>query len=178
MSDIGTIELTNAERVLLDQIDFSGQTNDRDRVLRSCTASAQLMRRLIERKAIPERRSRIFLEPEWGYRGESWRDLFVERGDPGDDIFEHPSFLQYLRFLIHGSDLPDTVIEAMREQVGDPKYFSLGDTLQTGKLARKLARNHGLDKRHADAFMHLCADLGLTYDCADAVRRAVMEVRH
>ena len=172
-----TIELTEAERALLNQIDFSGQRDDRERVMRSCTASAQLMRRLIERQAIPRRRGRVFFEAEWGYHRKSWEQLFVERGELGEDIFEHPSFLQYLRFFIHGSDLPHTVIDAMREQVGEPKYFALGDSLAAGNLARNLARDHGLNTSHADDFMHLCADLGLTFDCADAIRRAVKMVR-
>lgn len=172
-----TIELTEAERVLLDQIDFSGQRDDRERVMRSCTASAQLMRRLIERQAIPRRRGRVFFEAEWGYHRKSWEQLFVERGELGEDIFEHPSFLQYLRFFIHGSDLPHTVIDAMREQVGEPKSFALGDSLAAGKLARKIASAHGLNTSHPDDLMHLCADLGLTFDCADAIRRAVKTAR-
>ena len=93
--------------------------------------------------------------------------MFVERGELGEDIFEHPSFLQYLR----------TVIDAMREQVGEPRYFALGDSLAADNLARKLARDHGLNTSHPDDLMHLCADLGLTFDCADAIRRAVKTAR-
>lgn len=181
MNDTATIELNEAERALLDQIDFSqidfNNHPDRDVVMRSCAAAGKLMALLLARNAIPERRWRCFDGAEWGHRGKSIRRLFEEQGPPDDDIFEHPNFLKYLRFLIHGSDLPQPVIDAVRHLVGNPRYFSLSDAVSAGKTVRKLVRDHGLDARRADDFLHLCADLDLSHMGADSIRQAVRNVR-
>lgn len=177
MNDIGTIEMTVDEKALVDVIDFQTDFRDRDAVLPMLAAAGKVMPMLLARGAIPERRQQCFTQPGWGAGRKSRLEVFEGNGTKGAEIFSHGNFLKFLRFFIHGADLPAAVMTAMREQVADPQWFTSSDREPLRKLARQLARAHGLDGSNADEFMYLCADLGLDVDDADSVRRAVRDVK-
>lgn len=177
MNDIGTIEMTVEEKALVDVIDFRTDFRDRDAVLPMLAAAGKVTPMLLARGAIPERRQQCFTQPGWGVGRKSRLEVFEGNGTRGADIFSHGNFLKFLRFFIHGADLPAAVKTAMRDQVDDPSWFTSGDREPLRKLARQLSRAHGLDGGSADEFMYLCADLGLSVDDADSVRRAVKDVK-
>ena len=59
-----------------------------------------------------------------------------------------------------------------------PQGSHHGDYQPTCKIARKLTREHGLEKKHAaEEFLKLCLDMELGVDVARSVRSAVMKVR-
>ncbi|MGJ7572943.1 hypothetical protein ACSFBX_20610 [Variovorax sp. RB2P76] len=172
-----TIDLTNEEQKLLADIDFHPMQHFDEKVKRSLAAAATLTPMLLRRGAIPERRLRYFTSSEWGPRGKSRKDNFEGNGTRGAEIFAHGNFLRYLRFFIHGANLPQLVINAVRDQIGNLEWFSSGDLEPLRKLVRRLAREHSLDTRNADDFMQLCADLGLSATDADSICRAVKQVK-
>lgn len=177
MNDLGMIEMTAEEKALVDVIDFHTDFRDRDAVLPMLAAAGKVSPMLLARGAIPERRQQCFTQPGWGAGRKSRLDVFEGNGTKGVQIFSHGNFLKFLRFFVYGADLPAAVKSAMRDQVADPRWFTDGDREPLRTLARQLARAHGLDGSNADDFMYLCADLGLDVDDADAVRRAVKEVK-
>lgn len=177
MNEISTIEMTSEEKALVDLINFRTNFRDPDAVLPMLAAARKVTPMLLGRGAIPERRQQCFTQPGWGAGRKSRLEVFEGNGTQGADIFSHGNFLKYLRFFIHGANLPIAIKVAMRDQVEDPQWFSSGDREPLRKLARQLARAHGLDGGNADEFMYLCADLGLTVDDADSVRRAVKDVK-
>ncbi|WP_198087007.1 hypothetical protein [Variovorax sp. E3] len=177
MNDIGTIEMTVEEKTLVDVIDFGADFRDRDAVLPMLAAAGKVTPMLLARGAIPERRQQCFTQPGWGAGRKSRLEVFEGNGTRGAEIFSHGNFLKFLRFFIHGAELPLAVKVAMRDQVDNPQWFTSGDREPLRKLGRQLARAHCLDGSSADEFMYLCADLGLDVDDADSVRRAIKDVR-
>lgn len=175
MNDLGTIALTEPELELLAQIDFEARGHDD--LSRSCGAAGRLTPLLVKRGAIPQRRLDCFTLPEWGPRGKSHQQIFEGNGTRGTKIFSHGNFLKYLNFFIHGARLPHRVKSAMREQIGNPEWFSGEDVSELRTLARRLVRENGLDGSRDRDFLFLCADLGLCATDADSIRRAVREVK-
>jgi hypothetical protein len=175
MRQSGTIELHAHERALLDEIDFDA--TEREDIARSCAAARRLASHLLDRGAVSKQRQRYFVEPEWGAGRMSWMQMLEDDGVGGADILMHPGFLRFLRFFIHGTDLPEAVIAAMCEQVGDSRTFKSEDVVPACKLARQLARSHGLGSSHADAFLRLGAELGLAARHAFEIHRAVAALR-
>lgn len=172
---LNTIELTERERVLLDQIDFDWQSHESGQ--RSCKAAALLMPLLLKRDAIPERRLRYFDDPELNKGTRSRMQIFEGNGTSGTEIFAHGNFLRHLRYFIHGAALPDIVKAQMAKLVGDPSNFTGEDLEPVRKLARQLARSSGGGSASSGDFFQLMNDIGLSPSCADSVRRAVLSVR-
>ena len=77
----------------------------RDRKLK---ASGRLMQSLLERNAIPKVRIKYFTQPEYNLptSRKSRQQVFEHNGNSGSRIFEDPAFLKYLKYFIHGADLP------------------------------------------------------------------------
>jgi hypothetical protein len=172
-----TIALEPAEQAILETIELNqlkldGKADSNGR------AALALMQLLIKRSAIPAVRVRYWEDPEYrdGRIRGSRKGLFERNGTKGDEIYEHPNFLSYLRYFIYGADLPPRVIAAFVEKVGNPKWLSLSDAIPLGKFARSLARDHGLNKTDADEFFQLCLDLGLYINTAKSIRDAVKRI--
>ncbi|RYE41141.1 MAG: hypothetical protein EOP24_38105 [Hyphomicrobiales bacterium] len=103
--------------------------------------------------------------------------VFEGNGTRGAEIFSHGHFLKYLRFFIHGANLPERVKQGMAEQIGEPKWFTTGDHEPVRKRARELARANGLNSTHAEDFERFCCDLGLSASSAQSIGKAVKTVR-
>lgn len=172
---LNTIELTEQERALLDQIDFDWQSHESGK--RSCEAAARLMPLLLKRGAIPDRRLRYFDDPELNRGKRSRMQIFEGNGTSGADIFAHGNFLRHLRYFIHGAALSESIKAQMAKLVGEPSNFTSEDLEPIRKLARQLARSSGLGSASAHDFFQLMNDIGLSPSCADSVRRAVLSVR-
>lgn len=172
---LGTIELTDEEMALLSEIDFNWRSHDDLR--RSCERAGELAPMLLRRDAIPANRLRYFDDPEYNGGKKSRMEIFAGNGTLGDEIFSHGNFLKYLRYFIHGADLPDQIKQEMARAVGDPAYFTSGDLEPIRQMARRLARSTGRGAECADAFFQLMSDIGVSPDYAESVRKTVKTVR-
>jgi hypothetical protein len=141
---------------------------------------AQLTGMLLERKAIPEPRRRYFSDPEYhvGGRGYSRRDLFLRNVQDRDAMIRHWDFLKYLRYFIHGADLPDKVMNAMKKAVEDCGMITSGDIAPLSSTARQLVRSANLERKAAaEEFYKLCLDLDLSPSNAASIRESVLQLR-
>lgn len=172
---LGTIDLNADEAVLLGRINFDSR--DHDAIKQSCSASAELMPLLLDRNAIPAERLAYFTDPGCFDGKRSRFDVFEGNGTRGDEVFEHPNFLKYLRYFVHGSRLPVKVQQAMHAKVDDPRHFTSGDLEPLRILARQLVRQHALGAASSDAFFQLALDLGLSGDHAHSIRKTTLSVR-
>lgn len=140
----------------------------------------QLTTLLLERKAIPKQRLRYFTDPDYnpGGRGSSRQDVFERNGPSGDALLRHPHFLRFLRYFIHGADLPSPIVTVFAKAVEDCGPITSGDIAPLSATARQLARAHGLDpKRAAEEFYKFCLDLDLGSGDAASIRSSVQQVR-
>ncbi|MCW5750718.1 MAG: hypothetical protein KIT81_06190 [Alphaproteobacteria bacterium] len=176
-----TIALTSDEQALVAQINFDALSLRRqDDVRRNGAVVAALMRSLAIRKGIPEARVRYFNDPEYfvGGRGSSRRQIFERNGTRGEEIFNHPHFLEYLRYFLCGPSLPCQVIEAFRDEVAHCGTVTSGDVIPLGRRARELARSCQPDPSWvAEEFYKLALDCGLWVSYAQSVRNAVKQAR-
>jgi hypothetical protein len=179
--NLKNVELTPAEKALVEKIDFapSRQTHDPEAAQEMCNTAGELTRALLRRKAIPEVRTRFFTDPAYnvGGRGSSRLQVFEKNGTRGDAIFRHPHFLKYLRYFLYGPDLPEPVIHAFQQKVLDCGPVTSGDIVPLGDYAKQLTRSRGLDKGKADEFYKLALDCGLDEGEARSIRDAVKKAR-
>lgn len=175
------IEMTPSENNLLKQIKLDASAlTDTDDARRNGEVVRTLILSLIEREAIPERRWRYLLDPECniGGRGSSRKDIFERNGTSGDDLFRHPHFLNYLRYLLYGAQLPVGVIEGFCQKVSDCGMVTSGDIGPLSEYAKRQARVRNLAPPDAaEEFYKLSLDCGLDHDCARAIRNAVKRLR-
>ena len=160
-----------------DPLSFRG---DHEGFLRNANLAHKLTTTLAKRNGIPEHRVSYFIDPEYypGGRGKSRRDSFTQHGNDRDETLCHPHFLKYLRYFIHGADLPVAIIGQYTEAVEDCGMVSSSDIPELGAKARNLARNHGLEgSAAADEFFKLSLDLGLSADQSARIRESVKQLR-
>lgn len=176
------IELEDAERALLAQIDLRDviryPEDPHEIHLRNQEPLLELLRLLSARNAIPERRLDTWLDPDLkpGRTKGSYLDMFERNGNVGSEIYTHPHFLKRLRYFLFGADLPEDAITEFEEAVGNPEWFGGSDILDLTKKTRAIVRKyHLMDYGHADEFMKLAIDLGLSNSHAQSVRTAAKE---
>lgn len=176
----GRIALTDAEARILAQIDFSPSGHDASSWGPIGAASLALMDSLVARKGIPTRRLRLFTDPRCfvGGHGRSHLETFEKNGTRGDDVFRHPHFvLKYLRFFIDGPDLPGPLVAAFGGEVRACGNITSGDIDTLCKVARRLAREYGLNHLAVEEFFRLALDCDLDAGDARAIRDAVQTLR-
>lgn len=178
------IELTEAEEALVDAIDLRVSHSSHDEGHAAYKANQgpilALLKSLSERGAVPRERLNYWNDPDYntGRLKASNKGVFERNGCTGQEIYTHPHFMPYLRYFLFGADLPDTVITAFEEKVGNPDWVTSSDIVPIGKCARDLARRHGLDRAHApEEFFKLCLDMGLGLSTAASVMRSVKQLR-
>ncbi|MBQ0216456.1 hypothetical protein KAH39_03945 [Alcaligenes faecalis] len=172
---LGTIELTAEEAALLRDINFSWRSHDELRL--ACERAGELTPMLLRREAIPSNRLRYFDDPEYNGGKKSRMEIFAGNGTSGAEIFSHGHFLKYLRYFIHGADLPDQVKAEVAEAVGDPVHFYSGELEPIRRMARRLARSIGRGSACADDFFQLMSDIGVGPHHAESIRKTVKTVR-
>ena len=136
----GAVQLTEEEKLLLEQIDFnpSSEIHNADYWRAVGDAVQKLMEFLLQRKAIPEVRGRVFTDPKFniGGRGRSRAQIFEKNGRRGNAIFRHPHFLKHLHYFLFGPDLPADVIKAFEERVRECGHVTSSDIVPLGQFAR------------------------------------------
>src|SRR4051794_26081027 len=173
------IALEPEESALLERIELDMSKIRYEAAQSNAPAVVRLMHMLAKRRAIPEVRVRYWLDPEYqrGRLKGSHKGLFERNNCTGDEIYEHPHFLPYLKYFLFGADLPENVIAAFKAKVGNPEWLSSSDIVPLTKFARTLARQNGLTKSDSEEFFKLSLDLGLPLYTASAVGQAVAQVR-
>jgi hypothetical protein len=178
------VELTESEAAILAKIDLTDDHRNHADGHAAYKANAEpilaLLRQLGERSAIPRERMNYWNEPGYnpGAIKASRKGLFERNGCRGVEIYTHPHFVRYLRYFLFGAELPDVVIAAFEEKVGNPEWLTSSDIVPIGKCARDLTRKHGLDKSDApEEFFKLCLDMGLGQSTAKSVMHSVKQIR-
>ena len=173
------IELTQDEGELVKRIDFRRDFPpgvDRHTVYMSNSGPIlSLLESLIARGGIPKRRLDLWTDPELhaGRTKGSYKDLYAQNGNVGEEAYIHPNFIPFLRYFLYGADLPDVVMTQFKAQVGNPEWFSGSDIIDLSKKTRELVRRHNLksNRRYLE-FQKLALDLGLSNYHANSVREA------
>jgi hypothetical protein len=181
------IELTTEEQELVSRIDLRSNHGRHDEGHAAFLANQAPILALLDsldgRDAIPAQRLSYWTDPAYNVTGRvrtSHKGLFERNNCTGDEIYTHPHFLKYLRFFLHGAELPANIIAEFEAEVGEPRWVSLSDAIPLGKVAREITKRHGLSltpHSAAEEFFKLCLDLGLSVNLADAVSRAVRKLK-
>ena len=178
-----TIVVLNADEVdLAAKIEFDIEPlspGRHERIRASCEHARPLAKSLLSRGAIPDIRISYFMDPEYNIHGKrSRKEVFEKNGTRGDAILGHPHFLPYLRYFIHGPNLPMSVIEKFCAAVKSDPFEGTELLENLRRLARQAVRKHGLERRDAaEEFYKLSLELGLPDWEARNVRDAVMKIR-
>jgi hypothetical protein len=178
------IAFTEEESALLSKIDLRSDHQNHDEGHAAYLANREpilaLLKLLSARRAVPAVRLSYWNDPNYrsGRVKGSRKALFERNGCTGADIYIHPHFLEHLRYLLFGSELPHAVIEEFEKRVGNPEWVSSSDIVPLGKAARDLTRRYRLDIAAApEEFFKLCLDMGLGLSVAESVMRAVKQIR-
>lgn len=161
---IGKIDLTEAEHLLVDRITFDPPTFDHEASARNAVLIPKLMDMLISRKAIPKHREQYFLDPEYntGRTKGSHKDMFVRNRTTGREIFEHYSFLKFLKYILYGADLPDGAVQEFCSFVKRYEPIGSDDASDLLRLAKELANKYSIEPSEAsEEFFKLALDCGV-----------------
>lgn len=173
------IELTEEERKLFDAINFdAAEVRGPEQYRANGDKVVALWKWMNARGAIPQHRLRYFSDADYfvGGHGSSRQAWFERHGTSGEDILRHGHFLQHLQYMVCGPSLPSSLIDQFRRAVADCGTITSGDLIPLSKTAKKLAREHLLDKRSNEAFFQLALEFGMEPSEARYVRDAVGQV--
>ena len=147
---IGTIDLTHDELRLATAIrwmqcdgavrywESDHHTDGHADYLNNKPLVPKLLTSLNERKAIPAIRVQYFIDPAFavGLHGKSHQQVFERNGSTGLDLIQHPHFLPFLWYFIHGARLPQEIKVAVADLCAD----SLATIDDVTKACRRLLR--------------------------------------
>jgi hypothetical protein len=134
-----------------------------------------LFKSLHKRHAIPEKRLRVFADPEFAEtRRTSPKQVFESNARTGKSIYRHPHFIKYLRYFINGPDLPATAISGFCKILNESGMIL--DSLR--RYVRSCVREYGLNRQSATSeFYKLAVELGLDRHVCHSVRKAAQSTR-
>ncbi|HUC60662.1 MAG TPA: hypothetical protein VMF53_01765 [Alphaproteobacteria bacterium] len=175
------ITLTPDEQKIVSQIklDMADLTDGND-VQRNGDAVVELTTCLTRRKAIPEPRTKYFLDPKYNprSRGRSRKSTFEKNGCLANEILRHPHFLEYLSYFLFGPRLPQSVIDGFEKEVAKRKSVSSGDVGPLRAYSRQQTRFFGLNPHEAaEEFFKLAIDCNLSPTYSDIIRDAVKSIK-
>jgi len=170
------IELTDAEAEFYSRIP---EISAHDGWHEVADAMEALVTSLLDRKAVPEIRLRLFCDPDYAETGnKSRQQVFESNGTSGNEIFRHPHFIPYLRYFINGPDLPKPAIEGLCKILNDDVGTSGMVMDQYRKHARTCVRQYGLDPgKAAEEFFRLGVEIGMELHAARTLRDAAKSTR-
>lgn len=176
------IELNQAENEWyksLDSFRISLEEKFEDRILK-LNNSRLLTTSLLKRNAVPEIRVKFFTDPAYNLSDtrKSKRQIFEQNGTSGTEIFSHPDFLKYLKYFIHGADLPTT----LKDQLSLMKESSFYDDDFVEKaypILRAYFKESGSNDRHSfvEETFKLFLDLGVDLRFSKVLRDKLMKAR-
>ncbi len=175
------VELTDEEsqlydRILSAEIRHGRSSDDWSEIADSMETLVEL---LSSRKAIPEVRIQLFVDPKLAESGAmSRQQVFESNETSGSDIIRHPNFVKYLRHFIEGPKLPKPVMQGLCDILNEDRGTSGMLIEQTRKFVRDSIRNNGLDRGYAATeFFRLGIEIGMSESSARSLRDAAMSVR-
>jgi hypothetical protein len=177
--DLSPDEATLARRIDFspDQFRLSGRFEQV--VMESRAAASKLAKSLLARNAIPEIRLAYFTDARFNIGSKrSRKEIFESNGTRGDAILEHPNFLKYLRYFIHGPNLPPATIAGFCQLVEEDRGTSgmVLDALRA--YSRKEVRDRHLNAHDAsEEFFKLALECGLDEGFARSIRDAALRAR-
>ncbi|RXH39352.1 hypothetical protein [Bradyrhizobium zhanjiangense] len=176
------IELSDAESVLLAQIDFDWDTrrHDPEGFGRNSENVAQLILALMARNAIPEHRLKYFNDPAYrtGRIKGSRRDLYLRNRNTDEDILRSYSFLKEARYFVCGPDLPAEAMTEFRNAAIRCGNVGPSDSIELANLARRQVRTHALLSHEvADEYFKLALDCGIWVGHALHVEERIRKMR-
>lgn len=179
---IEQIELAPNERALAEKIvfDLLHANLEHKQVIENGENAAALMKSLMKRKAIPEKRLLYFTDADYNTgRGKGSRfERFRDNAGGAEEVLRHPHFLEYLHYFIYGSDLPTPLKQEFLKKAED-QWVKAHELVE---LTRQLIRRYGLPRyprnyRLGDTFYQLALDCDCNAGTARAVREAAMRVK-
>jgi hypothetical protein len=179
---LGRIDLTETEEALLREIVFDPPTDfGPDKSYHNGELATALLKSLMERKAIPQARLRYFADP--AYHAENTKssryELFLRKVRSDEEMYCNPHFLKYLRYFIEGAQLPELIQETFYKKAQE-HFIKVGELSSFARgLVREMRRRaDALDSyKLPDNFYKLALDCGCDAGDAQAIRRAVMQVK-
>ena len=88
------------------------------------------------------------------------------------------TFIRHLRYFFFGAELPDEIILAFEERVGNPQLVTSSGIVRIGKFSRDIARQYHLDETDApEEFFKLGLDIGFSLTTDESVMRSVKQIR-
>lgn len=178
---IRKVDLLPEEIILYNSIPFSKKGTEvlHEDIVKASEAAVSLVHSLISRKAIPEIRVRYFIEPEYNtYSKKSHQQIFEMNGNSGDEIYRHPHFWPFLRYFIHGPDLPEETKERFIGIVSSDAFISGSDIPGLRDFVRTETRTHRLDpKSTSEEFYKLALECGIEEYLARLIRDYVHTIR-
>ncbi len=158
--EVKPIELTPEEAGLRQQMEAELSSGSPY----SGKAARSLLKSLHNRGAIPQVRVHDFTEPFPGGRGKSHKEVFEKNGCRGDAIVEHPHFVSYLRYFMHGPALPADTIEGFRKIIIEDVGTSNMVMDQLCKFVRAETRRLKLERDVArEEFWRLAQEVGYAH---------------
>ena len=179
MKDVELNQKENEWYKSLDSFRISPDEDYNDRI-QKLNNNRLLTISLLKRKAVPEVRIKYFTDPEYNLsdRRKSKQQIFEQNGTRGTDIFSHPDFLKYLKYFIHGADLPTT----LKDQLSSMKQaFSYDDDFVEKAyptLKAYLKESGGKDRNlFVEEAFKLILDIGVDLRFSKVLRDRLMKVR-
>jgi hypothetical protein len=170
---IPDIDLTEAERALLAQIDFDTERVTFEDQKRNGEAAARFLKSLLARNAIPQQRLKYFLDPAFRssrQKGRRW-NLIDADNNILDETARHPNFLPYLYYFVHGPRLPRRARERFHTEVKRRGRVSSSDAVALAEVARAEARSLGLQAHTAsEEYLKLALDCEIPSHHALSIR--------
>lgn len=164
-STLGTFEVSLSE--------------DYDKRISKLETAESLARSLLSRGAIPEVRFSYFTKPEYNLSNpkKSHEDNFESNGTKGEEILSHPHFLKYLKYFIHGAELPKSLkaeLAALKESHSYDDDF----VEDAAPIIKKYFKSFSSERTaFAEEVFKLCLDLNVPLAYAKLLRDKVMSWR-
>lgn len=142
-------------------------------------AMESLVDSLLERKAVPDVRLKLFADPDYAETGKKSRQqVFESNGTAGNEIFRHPHFIPYLRHFIYGPELPKPAIDGLCKILNEDSGTSGMVMDQYRKHARECVRKYGLNPSDAATeFFRLGVEISMEIHDARTLRDAAKSTR-
>jgi hypothetical protein len=173
------VDLNDQELSLWNQIsNYQFKLGDHEENDKQSNLQKQLTHSILKRKIIPPRRLAFFTDPELraGHGNGSWQEIFESNGTRGDEIFEHPHFLPFLKYFISGAELT-TELKQGAQHLYEKTAFKQDypDLLYTLATQRKyLPINKWEMNNYAEEIYKLLLDFNVPSYNAKTIRTKVM----
>ena len=175
MALVGPIELTEKEKVLAAQFLETDKMTDFSEWPKFQNIQIELFERIAKRQAIPEARSRWFLDATYNIGvNKSRRDVFISNGCEASKIHHHPHFYDALKYFLIGASLDRQAISHFSRFWTELGSISSSDVTVMTAHARETTRQYRLAHRDAEEVFKLAIDFGLPIHVSAALRKAVM----